>query len=70
VEFISNGSSRNKENATSVLLYLCSGDPHNLVIVASLGVVNPLSELAKNGSERGKRKAAQLLELFGIGRPL
>ncbi|XP_045792939.1 U-box domain-containing protein 13-like isoform X2 [Trifolium pratense] len=70
VEFINNGSLKNKENATSVLMYLCRGDPYYLSIVASLGVINPLLELTENGSERGMRKAAQLLELLGIGRPL
>ncbi|KAL2336671.1 hypothetical protein Fmac_011117 [Flemingia macrophylla] len=65
VELISNGSPRNKENATSVLLLLCNGDPPLLSTVSSLGVINPLLDLAENGSERAKRKATQLLELIG-----
>lgn len=65
VELISNGPPRNKENATSVLVLLCNGDPLLLSIVSSLGVINPLLDLAENGSERAKRKAAQLLELIG-----
>ncbi|TKY66063.1 U-box domain-containing protein 13 [Spatholobus suberectus] len=65
VELISNGSPRNKENATSVLVLLCKGDPLHLSIVSSLGVISPLLDLAENGSERGKRKASQLLELIG-----
>lgn len=64
VELISNGSSVNKENATDVLVYLCRGDPVHVPIVASLGVINPLLELAENGSEWGKRKAEQLLKLL------
>ncbi|CAL5192055.1 unnamed protein product [Lathyrus oleraceus] len=66
VELISDGSYRNKENATSVLVYICKGDPLHLPIVASLKVINPLMELAKNGTERGKRKAEQLLELLEL----
>ncbi|RDX91521.1 U-box domain-containing protein 13, partial [Mucuna pruriens] len=65
VELISNGSPRNKENATSVLVLLCSGDPLHLSIVSSLGVINPLLYLAENGSERGKRKATKLLGMIG-----
>ncbi|XP_027352236.1 U-box domain-containing protein 13-like [Abrus precatorius] len=65
VELIDNGSSRNKENAASVLVHLCSADPLHLSIVSSLGLINPLLDLAENGSERGKRKAAQLLGLIG-----
>ncbi|KAG4921819.1 hypothetical protein JHK85_051476 [Glycine max] len=65
VELVSNGSPGNKENATSVLLLLCNGDPFYLSIVSSLGLVNPLLDLAGNGSERAKRKASQLLELIG-----
>ncbi|KAK7338834.1 hypothetical protein VNO77_19467 [Canavalia gladiata] len=65
VELINNGSPRNKENATSVLVHLCSGNPLHLSFVSSIGVINPLLDLAENGSDRGKRKAAQLLELIG-----
>lgn len=66
VELIINGSSKNKENATSVLVHLCRGNSLHRSTVTSPGVINPLLELAKNGSERGKRKAAQLLELLDI----
>ncbi|KAK7373712.1 hypothetical protein VNO80_07128 [Phaseolus coccineus] len=65
VELISNGSPRNKENATSVLVLLCHGDPLHLSIVSSPRVINPLLDLAENGSERARRKAGQLLELIG-----
>ncbi|XP_057753257.1 U-box domain-containing protein 13-like [Arachis stenosperma] len=70
VDIVTNGSPKNKENATSVLVYLCIGDPMNVSSACSLGVINPLLDLAENGSERGKRKAAQLLELIGILRSL
>lgn len=62
VEFIGNGSPRNKENAAAVLVHLCSGDPQYLAQAQELGVMAPLLEMAQNGTDRGKRKAAQLLE--------
>ncbi|XP_020214350.1 U-box domain-containing protein 13 [Cajanus cajan] len=62
VEFIGNGSPRNKENAAAVLVHLCSGDQQYLAQAQELGVMGPLLEMAQNGTDRGKRKAAQLLE--------
>ncbi|XP_014494078.1 U-box domain-containing protein 13 [Vigna radiata var. radiata] len=65
VEFIGNGSPRNKENAAAVLVHLCSGDQQYLAQAQELGVMGPLLELAQNGTDRGKRKALQLLERMG-----
>ncbi|KAK4375133.1 hypothetical protein RND71_005810 [Anisodus tanguticus] len=62
VNVITNGSPRNKENAAAVLVHLCSGDQHHLVDVQELGVMGPLLDLVQNGTERGRRKATQLLE--------
>uniref|UniRef100_A0A7N0ULV8 U-box domain-containing protein 12 n=1 Tax=Kalanchoe fedtschenkoi TaxID=63787 RepID=A0A7N0ULV8_KALFE len=62
VEVIGNGSPRNKENAAAVLVHLCSGDPKHLVEAQELGVMGSLLDMALNGTDRGKRKAAQLLE--------
>uniref|UniRef100_A0A1J3CJ85 RING-type E3 ubiquitin transferase n=1 Tax=Noccaea caerulescens TaxID=107243 RepID=A0A1J3CJ85_NOCCA len=62
VEFIRTGSPRNRENAAAVLVHLCSGDPQHLVEAQKLGLMGPLIDLAGNGTDRGKRKAAQLLE--------
>ncbi|KAK4441108.1 U-box domain-containing protein 13 [Sesamum alatum] len=62
VDVIGNGSPRNKENAAAVLVHLCSGDQQHLVEAQELGVMGPLLDLAQHGTERGKRKAAQLLE--------
>jgi len=64
-ELISNGSPKNKENAASVLVLLCHGDPLHLSIVSSPRVINSLLDLAENGTERARRKAGQLLELIG-----
>ncbi|KAI7983571.1 U-box domain-containing protein 13 [Camellia lanceoleosa] len=62
VEVIGNGSPRNKENAAAVLVHLCSGDQQYLIEARELGVMGLLVDLAQNGTDRGKRKAAQLLE--------
>ncbi|XXG66257.1 hypothetical protein AAC387_Pa05g3777 [Persea americana] len=62
VEVIGSGSPRNKENAAAVLVHLCGGDHQYIVEVQELGVMAPLLELAQHGTDRGKRKAAQLLE--------
>ncbi|KAM1115637.1 hypothetical protein TB2_006158 [Malus domestica] len=62
VEVIGTGSPRNRENAAAVLVHLCSGDQQHIVEAQELGVMTSLLELAQNGTDRGKRKAAQLLE--------
>ncbi|KAF7846620.1 hypothetical protein BT93_L3994 [Corymbia citriodora subsp. variegata] len=62
VEFIRLGSPRNKENAAAVLEHLCAGEQHHLSEAKELGIMEPLADLAQNGTDRGKRKAAQLLE--------
>lgn len=62
VEFIGSGSPRNKENAAAVLVHLCSGDQKHLVEAQELGVMGVLVDLLHNGTDRGKRKAGQLLE--------
>ena len=59
---IGSGSPRNKENAAAVLLHLCSGDHEYLVAAQELGVKGVLVDMAQNGTERGKRKAQQLLD--------
>ncbi|KAH7526427.1 hypothetical protein JRO89_XSUnG0056400 [Xanthoceras sorbifolium] len=62
VEVIGNGSPRNRENAAAVLVHLCGGDQQYLADAQDLGIMGPLLDLAQNGTDRGKRKAAQLLE--------
>ncbi|XP_056165665.1 U-box domain-containing protein 13-like [Syzygium oleosum] len=64
VELIRVDSPRNKENAAAVLVHLCAGDQHPLLEAKELGIMEPLVDLAQNGTERGKRKAAQLVELL------
>lgn len=62
VDVIGTGSPRNRENAAAVLVHLCSGDEQHLVDARDLGVISPLLDLARSGTDRGKRKAGQLLE--------
>ncbi|XP_074304246.1 U-box domain-containing protein 13-like [Silene latifolia] len=62
VEVIGNGSPRNKENAAAVLVHLCSGDSSYLAAAQELGITAYLLEMAQTGTERGRRKAQQLLE--------
>ncbi|XP_039163020.1 U-box domain-containing protein 13-like [Eucalyptus grandis] len=62
VEIIRVGFPWNKENAAAVLVHLCAGEQHHLSEAKELGIVEPLVDLAQNGTDRGKRKAAQLLE--------
>ncbi|XP_057956067.1 U-box domain-containing protein 13-like [Malania oleifera] len=62
VDVIGSGSPRNKENAAAVLVHLCSGDQQHLAEAQELGVIGALVDLAQNGTDRGKRKAAQLLD--------
>lgn len=64
VEVIRIGSPRNRENATAVLVHLCGGEQQHLHMAAAqqCGVMSLLQEIVQNGTDRGKRKAAQLLE--------
>ncbi|XP_010252136.1 PREDICTED: U-box domain-containing protein 13-like isoform X2 [Nelumbo nucifera] len=62
VEVIGSGSPRNRENAAAVLVHLCSGDPKHIAEAQELGLMDLLLDLVQNGTDRGKRKAAQLLD--------
>lgn len=62
VNLIGTGSPRNRENAAAVLVHLCMGDKRHLVEAKELGVIGLLMDLAENGTDRGKRKATQLLD--------
>ncbi|EXC06053.1 U-box domain-containing protein 11 [Morus notabilis] len=62
IDLLRTGLPRNKENAAAILLALCKRDGENLACISRLGAVIPLTELAKSGTERGKRKATSLLE--------
>ncbi|KAG4394353.1 hypothetical protein GLYMA_20G013200v4 [Glycine max] len=62
IDLLRTGLPRNKENAAAILLALCKRDADNLACISRLGALIPLSELARNGTERAKRKATSLLE--------
>ncbi|URE48362.1 E3 ubiquitin-protein ligase SPL11 [Musa troglodytarum] len=64
VEAIKSGSPRNKENAAATLLHLCSGEQQqqHLAEAHEKGLMGLLQEMAENGTDRGKRKAAQLIQ--------
>ena len=64
VGVIRNGSARNKENAAAVLVHLCNGEQQqqHLAEAQEQGIVDLLEELLESGTDRGKRKAIQLLE--------
>ncbi|XP_009596674.1 U-box domain-containing protein 10-like [Nicotiana tomentosiformis] len=62
IDLLRTGLPRNKENVAAILLSLCKRDSENLACLCRLGAVIPLSELAKSGTERAKRKATSLLE--------
>ncbi|KAK2635383.1 hypothetical protein Ddye_030175 [Dipteronia dyeriana] len=64
IDLLRTGLPRNKENAAAILLSLCKRDTENLACISRLGAVIPLTELAKSGTERAKRKATSLLELL------
>ncbi|CAL9234731.1 unnamed protein product [Arabidopsis halleri] len=64
VDFIRSGSPRNKENAAAVLVHLCSWNQQHLIEAQKLGIMSLLIEMAEHGTDRGKRKAAQLLNQF------
>ncbi|KAI3788095.1 hypothetical protein L2E82_00758 [Cichorium intybus] len=58
------GSQMNQEHATSILLHLCSGDPKHIDEAKQLGVERYLVDLTHFGSDGGKQKAKQLLEMI------
>ncbi|TQD77761.1 hypothetical protein C1H46_036665 [Malus baccata] len=53
---------RNKENAAAVVLALCKRGKESLACIIRLGGMMPLTELARSGTVRAKRKATSLLE--------
>ncbi|PIA37248.1 hypothetical protein AQUCO_03000084v1 [Aquilegia coerulea] len=64
VEVMRTGSPRNRENAAAVLWSLCAADMQHLENAKEYGVEEALKELSENGTDRAKRKAANILELL------
>ncbi|KAM7252903.1 hypothetical protein ACFE04_025521 [Oxalis oulophora] len=63
VEFIRDGTPKNKECATSVLLELGSNNSSFLLASLQFGVYEHLVKLAESGTNRAQRKANALLQL-------
>ncbi|XP_064966274.1 protein spotted leaf 11-like [Musa acuminata AAA Group] len=61
VELIRSGSPSNKENAATILVHLCNSEEQHLAAAQVQGVIGPLYEMTESGTDRGKRKAVQLL---------
>ncbi|KAF5186367.1 U-box domain-containing protein [Thalictrum thalictroides] len=61
VEFIKDGTPKNKECAVSVLLELGLNNSSFLLTALQFGVLDPLVEISKSGTNRGQRKANTLL---------
>ncbi|CAH1418235.1 unnamed protein product [Lactuca virosa] len=64
VNVVWTGSPLNQENAASVLLQVCSKHPKHLDDAKKFGVERYLVNLKDYGSDRGKKKARQLLEMI------
>ncbi|KAB1203541.1 U-box domain-containing protein 15 [Morella rubra] len=64
VEFIRDGTPKNKECATSVLLELGSNNSSFILAALQFGVYEYLIEIARNGTNRAQRKANAFLQLI------
>ncbi|KAL8136454.1 hypothetical protein V2J09_002455 [Rumex salicifolius] len=64
VEVIRTGSGRNRENAAAVIWAVCMGDPREVEKAREAGAEAVFLELVDNGTDRAKRKAANVLELL------
>lgn len=64
VEFIGQGTPKNKECAASVLLELCSSNSSFILAALQFGVYEHLIELKHSGTNRAQRKANAILDLI------
>ncbi|XP_057435698.1 U-box domain-containing protein 15 [Lotus japonicus] len=64
VEFIREGTPKNKECAASVLLELCSNNSSFILAALQFGVYEHLAEIKESGTNRAQRKANAILELI------
>ncbi|KAL9673453.1 hypothetical protein QQ045_029711 [Rhodiola kirilowii] len=64
VDFIKEGTPKNKECATSVLLELCTDSSSSMLTALQFGVYEYLVEVASKGTSRAQRKANSLLQLM------
>ncbi|XP_022772111.1 U-box domain-containing protein 15-like [Durio zibethinus] len=64
VDFIRDGTPKNKECATSVLLELSSNNSSHILAALQFGVYEHLIEISQSGTNRAQRKANALLQLM------
>ncbi|KAF1892541.1 hypothetical protein Lal_00011007 [Lupinus albus] len=64
VEFIREGTAKNRECAASVLLELCSANSSFILAALQFGVYEHLIEMKQSGTSRAQRKANAILELI------
>lgn len=64
VEFIREGTPKNKECAASVLLELGSSNSSFILAALQFGVYEHLTEIARSGTNRAQRKANSLMQLM------
>ncbi|XP_062099007.1 U-box domain-containing protein 15 [Humulus lupulus] len=64
VEFIREGTPKNKECAASVLLELASNNSSFILAALQFGVYEHLDDMTRNGTNRAQRKANALLQLM------
>ena len=64
VDFIKDGTPKNKECATSVLLELSSNNSSHILAALQFGVYEHLIEISQSGTNRAQRKANALLQLM------
>ncbi|XP_024983350.1 U-box domain-containing protein 15-like [Cynara cardunculus var. scolymus] len=64
VRFIREGTPKNKECAAAVLLKLCTNNSNLLLAALQFGVYEHVKEVSQNGTKRGQKKAAAILQLM------
>ncbi|XVE56278.1 hypothetical protein DITRI_Ditri03aG0225800 [Diplodiscus trichospermus] len=64
VDIMKNGTPKNKECATSVLLELSSNNSSHILASLQFGVYEHLTEISQSGTNRAQRKANALLQLM------
>ncbi|KAK7295120.1 hypothetical protein RJT34_18024 [Clitoria ternatea] len=64
IEFMTEGSPKNKECAAAVLLELCLNNSSFILAALQLGVYEHLIEIKQRGTDRAQRKANAILELI------
>lgn len=64
VEFMREGTPKNKECATAVLLELGSNNSYFILAALQYGVYEHLMDITKNGTNRAQRKANSLLQVM------